>query len=170
MRQQITEEMGLQKEWYKEARTIKLDTLKPFIDRLMNEYEHDYGTICHALAAGSIATFCAMNSDEYQGGITGFQAGAIMWQIVRHLMYENNKCGLRLLDFDNFLYPQYEESFDKTISKETWEVIQKEASRQLEKATEKVHPAVIEHWNWIKEGVVPFGYKVKSEEQENEKL
>jgi hypothetical protein len=68
MRQAITEEMNIHQKWYEEARCINMDTLKPFIDRLMNEYNHDYGTICHALSAGAIAAFCAMNKDEHQGG------------------------------------------------------------------------------------------------------
>lgn len=130
--EQITEEMGIHNEWYKEASNITLNQLPEFLNKLMTEYRHDYGTICHALASGAIATIWAMDKSEH-GGITGFQAGAVMWEFVRHWSYSSNKCGLKIIDYDNFLYPQYEDKFQKTINKSTWETIQKEAKKSIEK-------------------------------------
>lgn len=135
MKTNITEEMNIQKEWYEEARSMTLDKLPDFIKKLMNDYHHDYGTICHALAAGGIATMYAMDKGE-QGGITGFQAGAIMWQFIRNWSYSHNKTGLRMIDYDNFLYPQYDYKFDKTIEKDTWQAIQKEAESKIREAKE----------------------------------
>lgn len=143
MKQVITEEMKVHEEWYKESETITLDKLPEFLNRLMNDYGHDYGTICHALAAGGIATMHAMNHHE-QGGITGFQAGAIMWEFIRHWNYTHNKTGMKILDYDNFLYPQHKDNFDKTINLSIWNAIQKEAEAKIKEADE-------EHEKYIKD-------------------
>ena len=136
MKHQITEEMKIHEVWYKEAKDMTLEGLPEFINHLMNDYGHDYGTICHAMAAGGIATMEAMNNSD-QGGITGFQAGAIMWEFIRNWRYRNNKTGLKLVDYDRFLYPQYEESFRKNIGAYTWAAIQKEAAAQIKEADEQ---------------------------------
>lgn len=154
----ITEEMHLEKEWYKEAKEQTTDTLNDFINHIMNDYEHDYGTVCHAFAACALATIHACNRTE-QGGITMFQASMVMWKIVRQLLYPNNKCGLRMIDYDNMLYPQYDYKFDKTIDSHTFNTLQNEAKKLLEEGS--AHPLVIAHWQSIVDGVVPFGYKIK---------
>lgn len=44
--------------------------------------EHDYGTIC--VAIGAIAAAAARAADRSpNGGITGFQAGAVFWEFTR---------------------------------------------------------------------------------------
>ena len=154
----ITEEMHLEKEWYKEAGEQTTDTLNSFINYIMNDYGHDYGTVCHAFAACALATIHACNKAE-QGGITMFQASAVMWDIVGQLLYPNNKCGLRMIDYDDMLYPQYDDKFDKTIDSYTFNALQNEAKELLEK--DSAHPHVIAHWQSIVDGVVPFGYKIK---------
>lgn len=157
-KQIITEEMNLQEEWFNQAKNIKLNSLQEFIDHLLNDYEHDYGTICHAIAAGSIATAWSMNEHE-QGGITGFQAWGIMWDFIRHWMYANNKTGLKLIDYDKMLFPQYEDSFDKTITSDIWKLLQKQAKENL--LNKSANSNVIAHWKSIADGNVPFGYAVK---------
>lgn len=157
-RKSITEEMKVHEEWYKEAKNQTIESLPAFVNHLMNDYNHDYGTICHALTAGAIATMWAMNNHE-QGGITGFQAGAIMWEFIRHWNYDHNKCGLKMVNYDNMLYPQYEDKFQKTITPDTWKALQKEAEAKLQES-EGAHPAVKEHWERIKAGKLPFGFSV----------
>src|SRR5690625_4937631 len=111
-RKPITEDMHLQDEWYKRAKDMKPEDFLDFANELSKRYEYDYGTVCHAMAAIGLAAMYAFNkTDGARGGITGFQAGCVMWQVIRHMNYENNKCGLRLLDMDNLLYPQYEYKF-----------------------------------------------------------
>ena len=154
----ITEEMHLEKEWYKEAVEQTMDTLNSFINHIMNDYEHDYGTACHAFAACALATIHACNKAK-QGGITMFQASMVMWDIVRQLLYPNNKCGLRMIDYDDMLYPQYDFKFDKTINTHVFNTLQNEAKKLLEK--DSAHPVVKAHWQSIVDGVVPFGYKIK---------
>jgi hypothetical protein len=157
----ITEEMGVHKDWYKQAKEMRPEDLPNFINRLLDDYEHDYGTICHALTAGAIATLYAMNNYE-QGGITGFQAGCIMWEFIKNWNYTDNKTSLKITDFDKMLYPQYANSFEKTLSSTTWEALRKEAEVLLEE-NKDASPIVIQHWKSIIDGNIPFGYKLESE-------
>ena len=158
MKQPITEEMHLEEEWFKQARQVKsVEELSQFVDKMLNSYEHDYGTACHAIAACALASTWLGSHIE---GITGFQAGFVMWDFIRHWVKEGNKCGMKLVDYDDFLFPQYEDKFGKTISEETWESIQEAAKNNLENDDGFVCGAVRQHWKGIVDGVVPFGYKV----------
>lgn len=158
----ITEEMRLEKEWFEEAAKQTLETLPKFVDHVMNDYEHDYGTVCHAISACAIAAAWAANHSEGAcGGITGFQAGFIMWDFIRQWQYPNNKTSLKIVNYDDMLYPQHGRKFEKSIPKRTWEGIQKEAERRLkETGNPFVHPDVKAHWESIVAGQVPFGYAV----------
>jgi len=156
----ITEEMKLQDEWYKEAKDQTLETLPEFINKLINNYSHDYGTICHAITASAIGTAWAIDKSD-EGGITGFQASAIMWEFIKHWMYQDNKLGLRLINYDDILFPQYKDRFKNTISSEHWERIRKEAKNELEKSEGKAHSDVIAHWQSIIDGKLPFDFMLK---------
>jgi len=166
-KQVITEEMNIQEEWYKEAEKIRFCVINPkkdlfkFIKKLVNNYQHDYGTICHAITASALATINAINNTE-QGHITGAQAGCIMWGIITKFMCK--KGALKLLEYDNMLYPQYKSHFDKTISKETFADLQEKAKKLLDTNGEKAHNEVRLHWIQIINGYVPFGYKIKEDE------
>lgn len=159
-KKEITEEMGFQKEWYERAKSMRPDDFPEFFRELTEDYEHDYGTVCHAMAAIGLAAMRAFDRSEgASGGITGFQAGCVMWEVIRHMNYENNKCGLRLLDMDDLLYPQYEHKF-VAISEDTWDAVRKEAQKRLtERGT--AHPDVVAHWESIVNGKVPFGLRVE---------
>ena len=159
-RKPITEDMRLQDEWYKRAYNMKPDDFPEFFREMTEDYIHDYGTVCHAMAAvGLAAMFAFNNSDGTRGGITGFQAGCVMWEVIRYMNYENNKCGLRLLDMDDLLYPQYEHKFT-AISKDTWDAVKKEAQKRLlERGA--AHPDVVAHWESIVNGKVPFGLRIE---------
>lgn len=161
MSKQITEEMNLHEQWYADAKRQTLETLPAFLQDLAS-YGHDYGTICHALGAAAVAAANAMNHAPC-GGITGFQAGFVMWGFVRHWKHESNKCGMRLVDYDNMLYPQYESKFvAKTITPSVWKAIQEQAQANLDNEY-SAHPDVIAHWKSIVRGKVPFGYKVRED-------
>lgn len=156
----ITEEMGLHDEWYKRAKSMKPDDLPEFFREMTEDYVHDYGTVCHAMAAIGLAAMYAFNkSDGARGGITGFQAGCVMWNVIRHMNYESNKCGLRLQNMDDLLYPQYEYKFT-AISEETWDSVKREAQNCLLER-EYAHPAVVAHWKSIVDGNIPFGLRIE---------
>lgn len=153
----ITEEGGEHKKWYEEAKKVTVKTLPAFVEKLTTKYKHDYGTICHAVSASALAAAHAVDHSEV-GGITGFQAGCIMWGFVTEWLGLQGK-PVRLTEFSNMLYPQYEADFH-SISKATWEYLQKEATKNL-KSKEGVATGIKEHWQSIKNGIVPFGYSVK---------
>jgi len=154
----VTEDMHPEKEWFKQASEIKtIEDLTKFINHLLNDYDHDYGTVCHAI--GACISAAAWLGAEVQG-ITGFQAGFVMWDFIRNWTKQSNKCGLRLIDYDDFLYPQYEYKFDKIISSDTWQTIQEEAKKNLESSPYAAE-VVKNHWRTIALGQVPFGYRVE---------
>lgn len=82
------------------------------------------------------------------GGITGFQAGCIMWKVIREWNFQNNKTGLKILDYDNILYPQYKASFI-SISSEIWESVKKEAQNKINQNNDKVEKWKVAHDNGL---------------------
>jgi hypothetical protein len=114
---------GLKKEWLSRAKDMTIEKLPEFLRELTEDYSHDYGTICHAVSIAAQAAAWSVNHSK-QGGITGFQAGAIMWEFIREWMYSSNKTGLKIIDYDEFLFPQYQYEYEKTISSSTWKAIQ----------------------------------------------
>lgn len=154
----ITEAMKIHDQWYKEAEDMTLDMLPAFLERLQTRYEHDYGTICHAIAAASIATGNAMNQGP-QGGITGFQAGAVMWEFIRHWGHIQGPA--KLVSYRNLLYPQYETEFT-AISGGTFSWLQEQAKETLTGSS--VSGEVKTHLESIVAGNVPFGLKLETDE------
>lgn len=155
--QAITEESKVHEQWYVDAKAVTADTLPAFITKLTTEYQHDYGTICHAVAAAGIAAMSAVNASP-AGGITGFQASCIMWEFIKRWMHIDGPA--RLLQYDNMLFPQYEHKF-RAIDKDTWEYLQAKATKDLADKVETLHPRVRAHMETIVAGTVPFGYRVE---------
>ena len=85
-----------------------------------------------------------------------------MWDFIRDWTYSNNKCGMKITDYDDMLYPQYGYKFEKTISTDTWHAIQEEAKKRLAE-TDYAHPNVKAHWESIIAGNIPFGYTISDE-------
>lgn len=158
-----TEGMRLEKEWFNEAFNQTFETLPNFMKHVMDDYQHDYGTVCHAISACAVAAAWAANKmDGAHGGMTGFQAGHVMWDFITLWQYQGNKTGLQIIDFDNMLYPQYKYKFGKKISKSLWGKIQAQAKENLENA-QYASKRVVRHWRRIAKGKVPFGYKVTND-------
>lgn len=144
-----------------QAETQTLETLPEFINHLMNDYEHDYGTIIKATAAAMIATFEACDKSE-QGGFTGFQVGFMPWFMMNEFWGES-KVGRKVIDFEYMLYPQHAHNFEKTISSKTWHELQKAAKERMKEPIENFDPDVRLHISKIAAGEIPFGYTVKDE-------
>lgn len=166
----ITEkDVEIIEQWYKDAPKQTIETLSEFMSHVLNDYYHDdYGTICKAIGACAIAAAWAANaSPGSRGGITGFQAGAVMWEFIRHWNRTNNKTGMCPIDYDDMLYPQYENRFSKTITNDLMESLVKEAKKHIAEYESNpksmVHPDVLAHWKKIAQGIPPFGYKVVDE-------
>ena len=162
MKKQITEEMGIHKEWYKKATdSMTMGEVNDFIKDLKYNYTHDYGTVCHAIAASALAVMWSLSKFF---GITGFQAGAVMWEIIMKWKFRQNKLGVRLVDLDEFLYPQYDYKFEKVMPNDTFKKMQEEAKRLIAGSSEDTNESVLEHWHSIADGKVPFGYRLECEE------
>ena len=159
--------MGIHKQWYADAEKVRTPRqLKRFVSHLMYDYEHDYGTIVHAGTAAAIAGVHCVDSEPFQGGITGFQASCIMWGFITKWMHKEGP--LRLIEYDNMLYPQNSDMFERVITKKTWEYLQKRANELIKEncngAPQKAHPDVMAHWRSIaEEGKIPFGFMVKEQ-------
>lgn len=151
----------LREEWFAKAAEQTLETLPEFINNLMLNYIHDYGTIVHAMMAAMMGTFRACDESP-NGGLTGMQVAFLVSGLIRKLGLPNNQCGFRVLDYDGMLYPQYADKFQK-IEQRTWDRLQAEAKKLLEEE-DGAHEVVRQHWQSIVDGVVPFGYSVVKED------
>lgn len=161
--EKITEETHreLCDSWYEKAREVKLSELSDFIGSIINGYDHDYGTIVHAIAACGMAAMWAANKEPGAcGGITGFQASCVDLQILKHMRGLDGP--FRIVDFSKMLFPQYKQNFKNVLPKETWNWLQKEAFEKL-RIQQDSHPNVIAHWESIVDGKVPFGWKVEKD-------
>lgn len=135
-----------------------LDDLFKLIEDVKDNYNTGYGVAPRAIAQAAVATASYLLSEM---GCTGFQASCCMWDFIRDLIYINNKTGLRIMNYDDLLYPQYEYKFlDRTISKKQWETLQQEAQKALDER-DLVCFEVYAHWQNIVEGKVPFGFSVE---------
>ena len=152
-------EFELRNKLAEERKNIKtFDDLISFLQNVKENCNTGYGEAPRAIAQAALATAWYLSSEF---GITGFQAGCVMWDFLRDWSFSGNKCGLKIVDYDDMLYPQYEYHFtDRILSEEIFELMQKEAKMLLadsEYATENVKA----HWQSIVDGNVPFGYVLK---------
>lgn len=148
--------------WFRKADEVRtLDDLSAFLKHLTTAYRHDYGTIVHAIVAGCIATAKAIDRSPV-GGITGFQASCAMWGFITRFMHYE-KQPMRLVRYEEMLYPQYAYKFARTITPDTWKWLQDEAKKHLalfESGERPCARAVRDHWASIAAGTVPFGYSI----------
>ena len=154
-------ELAKRDQWMKEAREQTMETLPSFLDKLKNEGNCGYGLAVRATACAALGGAWAICKEF---GITGFQASCAMWDFIVGWMYNHNKCGLKMVDYDKMLYPQYESYFEKTITQNTWDKLQEQAKEELLRANEEpCSGRVIEHWKSIAEGNIPFGYSISED-------
>ena len=145
--------------WMKKAHDQTPETLAQFLKDVRDGIPVSYGNIVHKMAISAIATTWAVDHSD-QGGITGFQAGCVMWEYIQFWMSLHHP--LSLIDYENMLYPQYEDRFT-SISKETFAWMQKRAREILEENKDHgMHPNVREHMERIIMGQPPFGFRVRS--------
>lgn len=153
-------EFELRDELAKKRREIKtFEDLTEFLKYVEENCNYDYGGAPRAMAQACLAVGWYLAG---KFGITGFQANFVMWDFIRDWSFRRNQTSLKIVDYDNMLYPQNQDKFEKTITPSIWEAIQKAAKERLEEDREyPVHPDVQAHWESIVAGNVPFGYVVK---------
>lgn len=160
MSDEINTEQALRDEYKDRVKSVTLDELPSFITELMDR-DHDYGTICVALGVAAAATAWACNKHK-NGGVTGFQAGAVFWEFTRAWgAPEIGATGAGFVNYDNLLYPQYESYFG-TISSDILNQVRAEAVKRLAEIEDGdlLSGKVIEHWRFLANGGVPFGLRV----------
>lgn len=134
---------------------MNLESVSPksgeeLIDFIMNlvKYENnDYGTAARSL---TLAAEAAFNYIAHMFDVSGFQAGyAQMGFMIR---MRNIKSRLKILNYDNLLYPQYLDDFRITPEqciRENASWLKKRAKEELKKATEWTDEKVVEHWKYL---------------------
>lgn len=156
------DEAALREEWQAEAREMTIEKLPAFLNKLAN-FKHDYGSIVVALGAAATGAAWAMEHSP-TGGITGFQASGVTWEFIMGWDCTKRSKPLRLVDYEDLCYPQYEGDF-RTIGPVTWKWVRERAETLL-KETPNAAPEVIAHWKNITEGYVPFGLELSGGEGE----
>jgi hypothetical protein len=147
---------------YDEAKETKTpEALTEFIAKRYAE-TLDYGTIVYACSATMQAAFNVMNAHPQFGGITGFQAGCLMWEMVHKFGMFEKDAPLRIQDFNNLLYPQYDEKFATTISPETAAHLKEKAKVLAGKNGEFAHSEVMARWKKMADGWLPEFVAVES--------
>lgn len=134
--------------------------LTDFLKDIELNYNRGYGDTPRAIAQACLAVGWYLSRAF---GITGFQASIVMWDFILGWQKTGNKTSLKLVDYDDMLYPQYSYKFERTMPKDTWEAIQKAAKELLNEAhktNHAVHPEVYCHWKSIASGNIPFGYGI----------
>lgn len=169
--------MKRREELYAKAERQTIETLPAFMEEVLS-MDHTYESIVTAIAMCAVAAaWAANNHPNYdsvlslgKGGITGWQASFVMrvfvWEFVGHWMHKQGSAGMKLVDFDNMLYPQYDYKFnDHTISASTFEALQEKAKNRLE-TSKYASKKVRAHWESIVAGTVPFGWEIRKEDEE----
>lgn len=146
---------------YEKADQVKTkEDLDRFLTEAMAKKDVGYGEIVIIMSACMLAVSKYVDRSPI-GGITGFQASFVGWEMVKEFI-ERSKVGMSLLNYEKMLYPQYRDMFSKKIDKDVWKELQKLAKKRLRENPD-AHPAVIRHWKKIVDGKIPFGYKIKEE-------
>ena len=155
--------MEKRKELYIKESRQTIETLPAFMEEVMS-MDHTYESIVTAIAMCAVAAAWAANNHP-NGGITGWQASFVMWEFVGHWMNKQDSAGMKLVDFDDMLYPQYNYKFnDRTISASTFEALQEKAKNLLE-TSKYASKEVKAHWKSIVAGTVPFGWEIRKEDE-----
>ena len=152
-RQIITEEdnKDVIDEWWAFAEgCASIDDAAAFAKRLSDDYCHDYGTVCHAIAAAGVAMANAVSRPQ---GITWFQGSAVGWMLHSHWMRWGDE-PRRMLDLSNLLYPQYDDQWTR-VSPSTQEWLVEKAKRLLAENHHPMSSVVRERWELVASGQLP---------------
>lgn len=94
----------------------------------------------------------------YISNITEADSAEIMWQLVGIWSGKHQGAPLRLLDYDDMLMPDLGYKFT-TLPKAVFVDLQAKARKLLiSNADPSLPREIVEHWQKISAGVVPFGY------------
>lgn len=83
------------------------------------------------------------------------QVQQVIESLILHGLYKRNVCGVRILDYDEMLYPYHAPTFT-TVDSDTLIRLREEARRRLAEWSGSP-PELVAHLRSIAEGEVPFG-------------
>lgn len=150
----IMTEYEIQKKLYERASHVK--NINDFCS-FLEDIEHSNYDFSFSVYAALAIMRSAHNLIAKKFPLTISQAS---WIGVELLKYFGSIQGpIKILEWKNMLYPQYEEKFDKIITKDIFQILRFYAKNELEK--EQGLPHIREHWKSIVAGKVPFGYEIK---------
>lgn len=137
----------IQSELYEKRKNLPAGDFEKLCEflKLCETYDDNYSGVTVATGQAALAV---MEYFAHIFGLTSFQASFVNVEILRGWTYSDSKTSLKIVNYDDMLYPQYAYRFDKTITPSTWEVIQKEARKSLDELGNfghKVHPSVASH-------------------------
>lgn len=156
LEEQSKEFKEIKEQWLEEVKTINSkNKLDRFVKKVMQGYEHDYGTYVWALSV------CTKAFIRYYGSaMTGLQASFLMWQIIRDTFGKQDKIGLQLVEYESVLFPQTLNRLEITFDDEMHQKVMELAKQYLvehKDANEKVR----EHWEKVASGWLPESVKLK---------
>ena len=125
---------------------------------LAEEIREDFycGNIVPATAVGIVCGKLASYLSTIMG-LTAYEQDVALREIAKHFSNKTNKSGVKLIDYDEMLYPQYDYKFT-TIPMSTTENL-KEQAKNLLLQSEYANIDVKKRWEDIANGNIPFGLK-----------
>lgn len=84
--------------------------------------------------------------------------------VVKRLFREilNARGPVKIIKYEDMLYPQHRYLFSKTIDKDTADWLQVEARKRLDENPDAPEETK-RHWRKLGDGTLPFGYKLKDD-------
>lgn len=160
----MSNEQAVKKELETKRKNIEsFYDLVDFLNDVKENYGYGYGEMARAIAQAGLAT---MNYFALEFGITGFQASCLIWDVIKDWSFSDNKCGLRIINYDDMLYPQYKYYFEKIIPESTFKRIQNEALQNIAvmgiNRDKAKNDNLYSHWFSIADGNPPFEYKIRN--------
>lgn len=135
----------------------KVKTIEEF-EKLLIDVKadsRDYGAIVEACSVMMNASFNLLNP-----GISGFQAGCLMWMMIKKYGMYGDDSMLSIRDFREIIYPQMGYKF-RSIPKDFWQQAQDLAKKQL--IDFKGSESVKKHMETVANGQIPFGLIVSDD-------
>jgi hypothetical protein len=150
------------KNWFELAKNIKTKEEFDEFYSVLTNLDHTYNSHAEAMGAISLAAF-ELSASIF--GATGFTASCALWRVIKGTGIFRSNVGLRMVNYDHMLYPQYKDDFEKVIKKDTYENLQSAAKSRLKKAESSGDMAerVREHMKNIAAGNLPWGYVVSDD-------
>ena len=143
---------------YKEVLQVKD---KKSFDKFLKDAKADLEKNPTDAIAGIILAAGGLALHSLKKPITKDQAGAVMWNFIRHWLPDFATSPLRLLIYEDMLNPQFEKYFT-SITPDIKEWLQQKAKWNLENIKD-ASDEVKKHWQEVADGKIPFGLGVEEE-------